>query len=275
MRRCRELSQAIDEPVDLICWPESAVGRAYHVDETDLKPPPDANPGSIEAFRPYPEPQSHWLFGASSWATTASGEKFYYVSALLSDQQERIIDRYHKRSLVPFGEYIPGEKWFPSLRRFSPWPVHFVPGPSDDPVVALGLARIGVLICYEDIIAGTARASVRRGADLLVNLTNDFWFGQSPALRQHLHLAVFRAVENKRYLLRSTTTGATAVIAPTGRIIAQAPFGDPHTLLATVHTADLTTFYTQWGNVFAWACCAAVLIVSVRHYLARRSQAKP
>ena len=101
--RCRQLSQAIEEPVDLICWPESAVGRAYHVDETDLKPPPDANPGSIEAFRPYPEPQSHWLFGASSWATTASGEKFYYVSALLSDQQERIIDRYHKRSLVPFG----------------------------------------------------------------------------------------------------------------------------------------------------------------------------
>jgi apolipoprotein N-acyltransferase len=116
---------------------------------------------------------------------------------------------------------------------------------------------------------------VRRGADLLVNLTNDFWFGQSPALRQHLHLAVFRAVENKRYLLRSTTTGATAVIAPTGKIIEQAPFGDPHALLATVHTADLTTFYTQWGNVFAWACCAAVVIVSVRHYLARRSQAKP
>ncbi len=274
-RRCRQLSEAIDEPVDLICWPESAVGRAYHVDEIDLKPPPGAKPGSIEPFRPYRNPQSHWLFGASSWATTASGEKIYYVSALLSDKQERIIDRYHKRSLVPFGEYIPGEKWFPSLRRFSPWPVHFVPGTSDNPVVAPGLAQIGVLICYEDIVAGMARASVRRGADLLVNLTNDFWFGQSPALRQHLQLAVFRAVENKRYLLRSTTTGATAVIAPTGRIIEQAPFGEPHALLATVHTAELTTFYTQWGNVFAWACCAAVLIVSVLHYQARRLEAKP
>ena len=272
--RCRQLSQTIDEPVDLICWPESAVGRAYHIQETDLKPPPDAQPGSREAFRPYREPQSHLLFGASSWATTASGEKFFYVSALLSDKQERIIDRYHKRSLVPFGEYIPGEKWFPSLRRFSPWPVHFVPGPSGDPVIAPDLARIGVLICYEDIVASMARESVLRGADLLVNLTNDFWFGQSPALRQHLQLAVFRAVENKRYLLRSTTTGATAVIAPTGRIIAQAPFGDPHALLATIHTAELTTFYTQWGNVFAWACCAAVVIISVRRFLARGSRAK-
>jgi len=274
-RRCRQLSQAIDESVDLICWPESAVARAYHVKDFDLKPLPGAKPGSLEAFRPYREPPSHWLFGASSWATTANGEKIYYVSALLSDKQENIIDRYHKRSLVPFGEYIPGEKWFPSLRRFSPWPVHFVPGPSGDPVVAPGLARIGVLICYEDIVAGMARESVLRGADLLINLTNDFWFGQSPALRQHLQLAVFRAVENKRYLLRSTTTGATAVISPTGRIIEQAPFGEPHALLATVHTSDVTTFYTQWGNVFAWACCAAVLIVSGRHYRARRSQAKP
>jgi len=274
-RRCRQLSQAIDEPVDLVCWPESAVGRAYPVDEIDLKPPPGAKPGSFEAFRPYPEPRSHWLFGASSWTTTASGEKIYYVSALLSDEQERIVDRYHKRSLVPFGEYIPGEEWIPSLRRFSPWPVRFVPGRSDDPLIAPGVARIGVLICYEDIVASMARASVRRGADVLVNLTNDFWFGQSPALRQHLHLAVFRAVENKRYLLRSTTTGATAVIAPTGRIIEQAPFGDPHALLATVHTVELTTFYTQWGNVFAWACCAAVVIVSVRQRRTRKSQATP
>ncbi len=273
--RCRQLSQAIDEPVDLICWPESAVGRAYHVDETALKPPAGAKPGSMERFRPYPEPQSHWLFGASSWDTTPSGEKFYYVSALLSDKQERIIDRYHKRSLVPFGEYIPGEKLIPSLRRFSPWPVHFVPGSSDEPVVVPGLARIGVLICYEDIVASMARASVLRGADVLVNLTNVFWFGQSPALRQHLQLAVFRAVENKRYLLRSTTTGATAVIAPTGKIIEQAPYGDPHVLLATVQTADLTTFYTQWGNIFAWACCATVVIVSVRHRWTRKSQDPP
>jgi len=140
-------------------------------------------------------------------------------------------------------------------------------------LIAPGVARIGVLICYEDIVAGMARASVRRGADLLVNLTNDFWFGQSPALRQHLQLAAFRAVENKRYLLRSTTTGATAVITPTGRIIEQAPFGAPHVLLATVHTVELTTFYTRWGNVFAWACCAAVVIISVRHRRTRKSQA--
>ncbi len=264
--RCQELSRAIERPVDLICWPESSVGRAYHIDQTHLKPQAQMETGSMDIFRPYPDPQCHLLFGASSWSTTAGGEKLLYVSALLADSQERITGRYHKRSLVPFGEYIPGEDWFPSLHRFSPFQTRYVPGRSDEPLEIPGVARLGVLICYEDIVTEMARVSAKRGADLLINVTNDFWFAQSPALRQHLQLAIFRAVENKRYLLRSTTTGATAVISPIGEILAQAPFDQPFTLIAGVQPLELTTFYTQWGNVFAWACCLMIVATAYRQW---------
>ena len=260
LKQCTRLSRALEEQVDLICWPESAVPAAFSLTHADLKSP---RPGAAQFRRPYADPRCHLLFGASSHLPESDDSRHLYVSALLADPQEQIVGRYHKRSLVPFGEYIPGERWFPSLHGFAAFGVRYAPGPSDEPLVIPNVAKLGVLICYEDIVAAMARASVRRGADILVNLTNDFWFGQSSALRLHLQLAAFRAVENKRFLLRSTTTGATAVVSPTGKIIAQAPYGEPATLIAKVQPVDLQTFYARFGNLFAWACCLALLVVAV------------
>ena len=118
------------------------------------------------------------------------------------------------------------------------------------------------MICYEDIVPEMARASAANGANVLINITNDFWFGKSHALQQHLRLAVFRAVENKRYLLRSTTPGATAVISPTGEIIDQLPPDEPAALVASIQPVEIRTFYTLAGNVFAWACCLAVVAMA-------------
>ena len=270
LKQCRRLSRAIEEQVDLICWPESAVPAAFSLTHADLKSPqPGASAAAIR--RPYADPQCHLLFGASSRLPESDDSHHLYVSALLADPQEQIVGRYHKRSLVPFGEYIPGERWFPSLHRFSAFGVRYAPGPSDEPLVIPNVAKLGVLICYEDIVAAMARASVRRGADILVNVTNDFWFGQSSALRLHLQLAAFRAVENKRFLLRSTTTGATAVVSPTGRIIAQAPFAESVTLIAKVQPVELQTFYARFGNVFAWACCLVLLVVAFRRRRPKKS----
>jgi apolipoprotein N-acyltransferase len=159
---------------------------------------------------------------------------------------------------------MPGERWYPALHRFSPFPDPYLPGNSHDPLVVPGLAKLGVLICYEDIVGKLARHSTAAGAEVLINLTNDSWFGESLALEQHLRIALFRAVENKRYLLRSTTTGATAVISPTGEIVAQAPMGEPFVLTTTVQPMDLRTFYTQFGDVFGWSCVTAVLFLGWR-----------
>ncbi len=149
------------------------------------------------------------------------------------------------------------------------------PGRSHEPLDVPGVARLGVLICYEDIVPEMARASSASGADVLINLTNDFWFGQTHALQQHLRLAVFRAVENKRYLLRSTTTGATAVISPTGEIIDQLPPDQPAALVASVQPLQIRTFYTLAGNVFAWACCLAVVALAWRRIRSRKGRSSP
>ena len=263
LRTCRSMSGTLGDEVDLICWPESAVIGPYSLAHDDLKSPPPPSNVPLNSPRPLRDLKSHLLFGTSSRVPPPVGVDAYHVSALLINPDEEVIGRYHKRSLVPFGEFIPGERWFPSLHRFSAFPLRYLPGSSDEPLVIPDLAKLGVLICYEDIVSRTARASVRGGADLLVNVTNDFWFGQSRALGLHLQLAIFRAVENKRFLLRSTTTGATAVIAPTGEIIARAPDNEPHVLLGNVQPVALETFYTRWGDVFAWLCLAATVALAV------------
>lgn len=272
IKNCRKLSREIEDPPDLLCWPESAVPDVYRPGKDDLRVTPNADPRASNRMRPLPQPGSHLLFGTTSLAPESGAKPVFYVSALLADIEEQVIGRYHKRSLVPFGEFIPGEQWLPALHGFSAFGVRFVPGPSHEPLNIPGLARLGVLICYEDIVPQMARASAASGADLLINLTNDFWFGQTHALQQHLRLAVFRAVENKRYLLRSTTTGATAVISPTGEIIDQLPPDEPAALVASVQPLEIRTFYTLAGNVFAWACCLAVVVMAWRRIRSRKGR---
>lgn len=270
IENCRKLSREIEDPPDLLCWPESAVPELYKPGEDDLRVTPNTGLSSSKRRRPLPQPRSHLLFGATSLAPAVGEKPVFYVSALLADTEEQVIGRYHKRSLVPFGEFIPGERWIPALHGFSAFGVRFIPGPSHEPLEIPGLARLGVLICYEDIVPQMARASAASGANVLINLTNDFWFGQTHALQQHLRLAVFRAVENKRYLLRSTTTGATAVISPTGEIIDQLPPDQPAALVASVQPLEIRTFYTLAGNVFAWACCLGVVAMAWRRIRCRK-----
>lgn len=272
---CRKLSREIENPPDLLCWPESAVPEIYKQGENDLRVTPNTSLSSSNRRRPLPQPRSHLLFGATSLAPVAGETPLFYVSALLADTEEQVVGRYHKRSLVPFGEFIPGERWIPALHGFSAFGVRFIPGPSHVPLEIPGLARLGVLICYEDIVPEMARASVANGANVLINITNDSWFGKSHALQQHLRLAVFRAVENKRYLLRSTSTGATAVISPTGEIIDQLPPYEPAALVASVQPVEIRTFYTLAGNVFAWACCLAVVAMAWHRIRCRKGRSAP
>jgi apolipoprotein N-acyltransferase len=131
--------------------------------------------------------------------------------------------------------------------------------------------QIGTLICYEDMLEGNARASARAGADVLIVLANGADFGTTPAMRQHQQLAYFRAIENRRYLLRCATTGSTAVISPTGKLLAQLPLNQDGTLPVTVYPFKVLTVYTRIGNVFGYVCVAGVGILILQRLANRRN----
>ncbi len=267
---CMKLSEELPDDVQLILWPESAIG-SLAMEFDDFSSAEQMEAEDRDSQSPLVGPRAYYLVGGDSYQLEPER---HYNSAMLVNPEQRIIARYHKRTLIPFGEYIPGERWFPSLRRFSPWEIAFEAGTSAEPLVVPGLAKPGICICYEDVLAGLNRATVAAGADLLVNLTNDAWFGESKALAQHQQLASMRTIENRRYLLRSTTTGSTAIISPTGVTVAQAPLGKPTALVTEVQTCDLTTFYTRFGDVFAWLCVLGVALIVLRHRLGSRQNRK-
>jgi apolipoprotein N-acyltransferase len=111
---------------------------------------------------------------------------------------------------------------------------------------------LGPLICYEDVVIGIPRAMTRAGAQILFNILNDAWFGDTAGPHEHLQLALWRAVENRRYLLRSSNSGITSVVDPLGRITAQLPTFREDVLVATVQPLSLMSFYTRYGDLFAW-----------------------
>jgi apolipoprotein N-acyltransferase len=114
-------------------------------------------------------------------------------------------------------------------------------------------ASAGILICFEAIFPEISRATVRKGADVLVNLTNDAWFGVSSAPYQHLSMSVFRAVENRRPLIRAANTGISAIIDSRGRIMDRTDLFEEETLSAILHLNDRKlTFYTRFGDMFAY-----------------------
>lgn len=158
-----------------------------------------------------------------------------------------ILGRYDKIHLVPFGEYVPLRYIFPFMGQLLPGMSDFVEGSGPHPL-QLGDKKVGVLICYESIFPEISREYKKAGAQLLVNITNDAWFGRSSAPYQHLGMAMFRSVENRMFLARSANTGISAVIDPCGRVIAGTDLFETATLESSVGFADIKTFYSQWGD---------------------------
>jgi len=129
----------------------------------------------------------------------------------------------------------------------------FRPGKGFDPLVSDG-RRLGALICYEGIFPEAAREYKRNRADLLVNITNDAWFGRTSAPYQHLSMTVFRAVENRLYLVRAANTGVSAVIDPTGVILSRTGIFERTVLKGEVKFIDEKTFYAAYGDLFVYLC---------------------
>jgi apolipoprotein N-acyltransferase len=130
--------------------------------------------------------------------------------------------------------------------------------------------KLGVLICYEGIFPEASRVYKKMGADLLVNITNDAWFGMTSAPYQHLSMTVFRAVENRLYIVRSANTGISAIIDPTGRIVAQTELFERTALRDAIKFIKSKTFYSVYGDVFV-IICMTILVCCIIIALRRRN----
>jgi apolipoprotein N-acyltransferase len=195
-----------------------------------------------------------------------------FNSAALVSPKGEWVARYDKVHLVPFGEYLP----FPSLFAFAGGLTkevgEFQRGTSHTPLDAGG-ERFGMFICYESIFPDEVRQGPLQGADVLLNISNDGWYGDSGAWKQHLQQTEMRAIENNRWLLSATNTGMTASIDPFGRIVAATPRKVRTALVAPYAITMGTTPYTRYGDWFAYLCAIISLGALVARFVFARSSA--
>lgn len=247
--------------VELIMWTEASFPWVIKTTDTNIDPKALGMPGGIVTKTPYT------LFGAVS-----ENEKgTYHNSAILFDAEGEIVGRYHKTHLVPFGEYIPYQRIFFFARKFTELAGTFENGKSYDPLVA-GAGRLGMLICYEDVFPEISRKTVMHGANLLTNITNDAWFGPFSAQRQHFALSIFRAIENRRFMVRANNSGISAVVMPTGEVTVESKTFEPALLVSPVALMDVITPYTRYGDWFANACLIYTLLGMIMTVIKRRQK---
>jgi apolipoprotein N-acyltransferase len=192
-------------------------------------------------------------------------EPVFFNSAFLVDHRGVVRGKYDKVHLVPFGEYVPLKRFLPFLGKMVEQVGDFSRGPAGH-TLSWHDYGLGVLICYEIIFPTLSRSMVQNQAGILINMTNDAWFGRSSAPQQHLAMAVMRAVENRRSLARSANTGISGFIDPTGRIVLASNLFEEAALTWAAPVLSVKSVYTRWGDWLAWLCLvvAAVAVVASR-----------
>ncbi|MBX3273510.1 MAG: apolipoprotein N-acyltransferase [Sandaracinaceae bacterium] len=259
LRRHLEQSLELERqgPLDLLVWPESSVG--FGLPRTPGAPIPGTLRRALEFYRLEDPgfPAAPLLFGGQS-AERGEDRLRHYNTAFLTDAEGRIADFYDKTYLLAFGEYLPFGETFPILHEWSPHSGRFTPG---DRVHALRLGddRIGALVCYEDILPRFVRSLMREDAPhMLVNITNDGWFGDTHEPWVHLALAKMRAVEHHRYLVRATLTGVSAIVDPLGRVVTHSETYERASLRGEVRMMEGTSVYQHAGDWPGWIALAAM-----------------
>jgi apolipoprotein N-acyltransferase len=238
-----------DAKPDLIVWPETALPFYF---ENNV-------PLTLRVRKGMADIEAQFVVGSPSFARRINRID-YYNSAYLLGPDGSTQGKYNKSHLVPFGEYVPFKKWLPFLGKIVAHVGDFDRGNIGD-TVAWGKDKLGILICYELIFPYISRAMVKNGATVLINITNDAWYGRSSAPYQHFSFAVFRAVENRRAMIRSANTGISGFVDPAGRILAATPLFEEAAATRNVPLLSGLTFYTRYGDVFASACLTAAMLL--------------
>lgn len=250
----RRLTRQISEDVDVVIWPETVIEEAL---PRDLERLSDGARQILALRRPL-------LTGALTFAGSSEEPRFYN-SIVLFDADGRMLGLSDKQILMPFGEYMPFGSLFPFLYDLSPMTGDFAAGTRVVPLDVPGVGRFAPLNCYEDLKAPIARSATGEGgAEVLFAVANDAWFGKTAAPFQHEALALWRAVENRRYLIRVTNTGVTDVVDPAGRVLVRLPIFTERAAVESVRRLRIETFYTRWGDVFAWTVAVLALLAVTR-----------
>ncbi len=246
---------------ELIVWPETSM-PFYFQDDTPMREPAAAFARTGKAAL---------LIGAPAYERTSGPQSFVlYNRAFLLTSGEASETWYDKEHLVPFGEYMPLAGVLP-LQKLVSGVGDFVPGRNEHPLKVNGLA-LGVLICYEAIFADLAQERVAQGANVLVNISNDAWFGDTSAPHQHLRLASLRAIEQGRHMVRSTNTGISAFIDPLGRVRQVGPQFAELAAAGVVHPRNDNTLF---HNVYGWLLAGLGAAMAVFAVLIFRGVPRP
>ena len=259
---------------DLVIWPEAATPFIF-----EREPEYREEIASLIRSRGTP-----LVLGSPAVGFYPNRKPYLMNSAYLLSHDGNILGRYSKRHLVPFGEYIPLhgsvlfflDKLVEGIGDFEAGKEATIlsvpdklPPSSTNPQSPTPKPRFGIVICYEVIFPNEVRDFAARGADFMVTITNDAWFGRSSAPYQHFGMVVLRAVENRVSFARAANTGISGFIDPTGRILEATPIFSEATLTRTIPVSRTPTFYTNYGDVFAYACviiAAALLAVGMRRW---------
>jgi apolipoprotein N-acyltransferase len=241
--------EAAGEGAGLVVWPETAAPFYYGLE-------PRYSREIQELAR---EVQAPILFGSPAREEGAGGvslrNRAYLVSAAGED-----VGWYDKVHLVPFGEYVPWRRLLFFVDKIVEAVGEFSPG--EGPVtLAVPGARVGTLICYEVVFPDLVRRAVNDGAQILVNITNDAWFGRTAASKQHFSALAFRAVENRRPVARAANTGISGFVDSRGRILQASELFVRGHYRAVLHPSSERTLYGRVGDVFPAACAVAVLAI--------------
>ncbi|HEY2509861.1 MAG TPA: apolipoprotein N-acyltransferase [Polyangiaceae bacterium] len=272
-RHIAKTAELKQQGADFVVWSESSV----------TFPVPEEAAASVLRARVGEHLHLPAIFGGVLYHSDTERQRYYNV-ALSTDTAGTITGRYDKEYLLQFGEHLPLSEYFPILNEWSPNSGRFTPGTKLDPLTVTLEGtnhKAAVLICYEDIIPGFTNDLVNAtDPEMLVNITNDAWFGATTEPWEHLALAQLRAVEHRRYLVRSTNSGVSAEVDPVGRVLAhtevrdvqEASFAKPDSLLVDAHwMRGAKTVYELLGNWPWWLCALASIFAA----FARRNRAMP
>jgi apolipoprotein N-acyltransferase len=251
-------------PSDLIVWPETAL-PFYPV-----------NDPLFSAVTAFARKQKTWLLTGAPYYTVVSRVNSmrptleYFNSALLISPEGELKGRYSKQHLVPFGEYVPLSRFLPFLEPVVEHIGNFTPGSFVRPL-QFGALKAGVLICFESIFPELARKQVAAGAQLLVNLTNDAWYGRSSAPYQSFAMTVFRGLETRRSVVRAANTGISGFVDPLGRVIQASPLFERLVLVGEVPVMENETIFVRFGFFFGPAC---LILAVLLFFISRRKTAR-
>lgn len=259
----RRASAPVPGEPGLIIWPESPA--PFYVND----------PKFIAWVTSLARDTNSWMIvGATGETINAEGEHLPLNSALVVSPQGMVTGRYDKLHLVPFGEYVPFKRALFFMKKITQEVGDFGRG-TERKVFDLDRAKVGTFICYESAFPEEVREFTSGGAELLVNISNDGWYGETGAPWQHLQMARMRAIENDRWVLVATNTGITAAIDPFGRVVRAAERNVRVGMAMPFGLRAGTTFYAHYGDIFAWFCVVISLAaIFLRFQISARTMAE-